>query len=149
MRNFIVVVALSLAAVGTSTAVAQPLRTPSAVIEALYAPYIGNGDTSDRDAFFSDALTRLYAADAQKSQGEVGAIGFDPVINGQDWDIADLSIGKAEIAVVTVRFENFSVPVTLRYSLVNEAGNWQVDDIESTEGDALWTLSEIFANAQY
>ncbi|MNL89433.1 hypothetical protein D3C87_2197450 [compost metagenome] len=62
-------------------------------------------------------------------------------------------MGKAEVsgqdAVVTVRFENFSTPVTLRYSLIDEDGNWQVDDIESVEGDTRWTLSEIFANAQY
>ncbi|MGF6176926.1 DUF3828 domain-containing protein [Ensifer sp. 4252] len=153
MRKLILVAALSLTATGTSTALAQPFRTPVALIEALYAPYLGNGDTSERDAFFSDSLTRLYETDAQKSQGEVGAIGFDPVINGQDWDIADLRVGEAEItgqsALVTVRFENFSAPVTLRYNLVNEEGNWQVDDIESTEGDTRWTLSEIFANAQY
>lgn len=152
MPRFIVVAALSLAAVSASTAVAQPFETPAALIEALYAPYLGNGDTSERDAFFSDELTGLYADDAQKNQGEVGAIGFDPVINGQDWDIADLHVGKAEIsgqaAVVTVRFENFSTPVTLRYSLIEEGGNWQVDDIESIEGDTRWRLSEIFANAQ-
>lgn len=152
MPRFIVVAALSLAAVSASTAVAQPFETPSALIEALYAPYLGNGDTSERDAFFSDGLTGLYAADAQNSQGEVGAIGFDPVINGQDWDIADLRVGKAEIsgqaAVVTVRFENFSTPMTLRYSLIDEGGNWQVDDIESLEGDTRWRLSEIFANAE-
>ncbi|MNT07744.1 hypothetical protein D3C72_1424590 [compost metagenome] len=136
-----------------STAVAQPFETPAALIEALYAPYLGNGDTSGRDAFFSDGLTRLYEADAEKSQGDVGAIGFDPVIDGQDWDIADLHVGKAEIAgqsaVVTVRFENFSAPVTLRYSLINEDGNWQVDDIESIAGDSRWTLSEIFADAHH
>lgn len=152
MPRFIVVAALSLAAVSASTAVAQPFETPSALIEALYAPYLGNGDTSERDAFFSDGLTRLYAADAQKSKGEVGAIDFDPVINGQDWDIADLRIGKAEIngqvAVVTVRFENLSTPMPLRYSLIDEGGNWQVDDIESVEGDTRWRLSEIFANAE-
>ncbi|OOG67654.1 hypothetical protein BLJAPNOD_02558 [Ensifer sp. M14] len=153
MQRFTVVAALSLATMSASTALAQPFKTPSALIEALYAPYLGNGDTSERDAFFSDGLTGLYATDAQKSQGEVGAIGFDPVINGQDWDIADLRVGKTEIsgqaAVVTVRFENFSTPVTLRYSLIDEDGNWQVDDIESVEGDTRWTLSEIFANAQY
>ncbi|NVD38796.1 DUF3828 domain-containing protein [Ensifer sp. HO-A22] len=152
MRSFIAVAALTLAVVSTSTSLAQPFKTPTALIEALYAPYLGNGDTSERDAFFSDGLTELYATDAQKSQGEVGAIGFDPVINGQDWDIADLSVGKAEIsdqtAIVTVRFENFSTPVTLRYSLIDEGGNWQVDDIESVEGDTRWRLSEIFANAQ-
>ncbi|KOF14549.1 hypothetical protein AC244_26275 [Ensifer adhaerens] len=153
MRKFTRVATLSLAVASASTAFAQPFKTPATLIEALYAPYLSNGDTSERDAFFSNGLTKLYEADAKKSQGEVGAIDFDPVINGQDWDIADLRVGKAEIsaqsAVITVRFENFSVPVALRYSLVNEAGNWQVDDIESTEGETRWTLSEIFANAHY
>lgn len=153
MRRYIVLAAISLAITGTSAALAQPFRTPSDLIDALYAPYLGDGDTSQRDAFFADGLTRLYAVDAEKSQGEVGAIGFDPVINGQDWDISDLQVGDAEIdgqsAVVTVHFDNFSTPVTLRYSLIDEDGNWQVDDIESIEGDSPWTLSEIFANAQY
>ncbi|KQW58797.1 hypothetical protein ASD02_07460 [Ensifer sp. Root1252] len=153
MQNVTFAFVLGLATAVATGAWAQPFRSPTALIEALYAPYLGDGDTSERDAFFSNDLTKLYETDAEKSQGEVGAIGFDPVINGQDWDIANLRIGKAEItgpsAVVTVRFENFSAPVTLRYSLMNEAGNWQVDDIESTEGDTRWTLSEIFANAQY
>lgn len=134
-------------------ALAQPFETPEALIEALYAPYLADSDPIDRDVFFSDGLTRLYEVDAQQSQGEVGAIDFDPVINGQDWDITDLIVGETagsdESVVVTVRFKNFGQFVTLRYGLVNENGNWQVDDIESVEGDNRWTLSEIFENAQY
>lgn len=134
-------------------ALAQPFETPEALIEALYAPYLAESETIEHDVFFSDDLTRLYEVDAQQSQGEVGAIDFDPVINGQDWDITDLRVGEADIseqsAVVTVRFRNFAQPVTLRYGLIREGGNWQVDDIESIEGENRWTLSEIFANAQY
>ncbi len=143
---------LGLATSVATGACAETFRTPEALIEALYAPYLADGDPSERDTFFSDGLTRLFEADAQASQGEVGAIDFDPVVNGQDFDIENLRFGEAEItgpsAVVTVHFDNLSVPVTLRYALTDEDGNWQVDDIESIEGDNQWKLSEIFAEAR-
>ena len=131
----------------------ETYATPQALLEALYAPYLADGDVSDYEPFFSGHLNDLYAIDAENSQGEVGAIGFDPVIAGQDFKITNFAIGATEIdgtaAKVTVTFDNFDSPQTLHYSLVDEDGAWKVDDIQSTTPEFEWQLSEIFANAEY
>lgn len=136
----------------TGFATAQPYETPQALLEAFYAPYF-NGNFPENEAQFrSHALQALYDDDAELAgEGEMGAISFDPYIDGQDYDITELVIGAPAIAgdeaVVDVAFRNFGEPRALTYELVLEDGGWKVDDVVSTNPDNLYRLSEIFAEA--
>jgi Protein of unknown function (DUF3828) len=130
-----------------------PSPTPDALLQAFYGRYMAaDGDMGDDGAFFSSGLNALYAADAAATpEGEMGALDFDPFIDGQDWDITDLQVGAAGIAgdyaSADVTFKNFGDERTLSYDLVKEDGGWKIDDVASTTEGNEYRLSEIFALA--
>jgi hypothetical protein len=137
----------------TGMVVAQPYDTPETLLQAFYARYsVADFDFSDEAEFRSKSLQALYDADAQATpEGEVGALDFDPFIDGQDWELSDLQIGPATItgdhASDNVTFKNFGEVRTLSYDLVKEDGGWKINDVQSTSPDNEYRLSEIFALA--
>lgn len=136
----------------TSLVVAQTHDTPEGLLEAFYAPYFSGSFPEDESQFRSAALQGLYDNDAEMTpEGEMGAISFDPYIDGQDYEIADLKIGTAETAgeqaTVDVTFSNFGEPRALTYELVLEDDGWKINDVVSTNPDNPYRLSEIFAEA--
>lgn len=135
----------------TGLAAAQPYDTPQALLEAFYAPYFTGEFSDDEAAFRSQALQALYDSDAEVTPaGEMGALSFDPYVDGQDFDITDFSIGTPGIAgdyaSVDVSFANFGEPRSLTYELVREDGGWKIDDVVSTSSENPYRLSEIFAD---
>ncbi|MGV8855388.1 MAG: DUF3828 domain-containing protein [Devosia sp.] len=136
----------------TGFALAQPYPTPEALLQAFYQPYLDDNFADDDSGFRSRALQALYDHDAEITpEGEIGAIEFDPFINGQDYAISNLVIGTAEIAgdtaTDTVSFDNFDQPTLLTYNLVREDGGWKIDDVASDAGEYPYRLTEIFAAA--
>ncbi|KQX39938.1 hypothetical protein ASD04_04605 [Devosia sp. Root436] len=136
----------------TGLAAAQPYETPQALLEAFYEPYFSGTFSEDESQFRSRALQALYDNDVELAgEGEMGAISFDPYIDGQDYDITELDIGTPGIAgdyaSVDVTFRNFGEPRALSYDLVLEDGGWKIDDVVSTNPDNEYRLSEIFAEA--
>ena len=136
----------------TGVSFAQSFDTPEALLEAFYAPYL-QGDVPEYDdsLFFSTRLQGLYQHDAEITpEGEMGAIEFDPFVDGQDYEITDLAVGTPAVtgdtATVDVSFKNFGTDETLTYDLVQEDG-WKIDDVASTNADNPYRLSEIFAAA--
>ena len=137
----------------TAAAVAQPFETPEALIEALYEPYFSGEFAEDESIFRSDALNALYEADAENTpDGEMGAISFDPYVDGQDFELADFEIGEPQIdgntAIIDVTFTNFGEPRAVSYDLVLENGGWKVDDLEGENAEFGYRLTEIFAEAE-
>ena len=132
----------------TGLASAQTFDTPQALLEAFYAPYFSGEFTEDESPFFSDELEALYAADAEATpEGEIGALDFDPFVDGQDFELTDFEIGAPGIAgdyaSADVTFNNMGRPTTLAYEFVKENGSWQIDDVVSTNPDNPYRLSEI------
>lgn len=151
MRRLLALSGLFLALV--APAAAQPFDTPEALLEAFYAPYLTDDFPENEESFRSVALNALYDADAENTPaGEMGALDFDPYIDGQDYQIANLEIGEPVIdgdtATVVVTFTNFGEPVEINYDLVNENGGWVIDDLKGQNGEFAYRLSEIFAAAQ-
>lgn len=136
----------------TGLSAAQPYETPEALLEAFYAPYFTGEFYADESQFRSQALQALYDNDAEITpDGEMGAMSFDPYIDGQDFEITEFEIGAAGIAgdyaSVDVTFNNFGQPRSLVYELVLEDGGWKIDDVVSTSPENQYRLSEIFAEA--
>lgn len=136
----------------TSLAAAQAYDTPEALIEAFYEPYFSGEFLDDDSHFRSAGLQALYDTDAEITpEGEMGALGFDPYIDGQDFDLADFTIAEPAIdgdtATVDVTFTNMGEPRSLTYELVFEEGGWKIDDVASTNSENPYRLSEIFAEA--
>ncbi len=131
----------------TVMASAQPFETPEALLEAFYEPYMNDEFPEDDSYFRSEALQALYDRDAEITpEGEMGALGFDPYVDGQDFELTEFAIGEPVIdgdtAVVDVTFENFGEPRSLTYELVNEDG-WKIDDVVSSNPENAYRLSEI------
>lgn len=149
MRVFALAAALVVLAV---PAMAQTFDTPEALLEAFYEPYFTGEFYEDETPFRSESLQALYDRDAEITpDGEMGAISFDPFIDGQDFDIDQFSIDavaiEGDIATAGVSFTNFGEPRQLVYDLVFEDGGWRVDDVASVTPGNEYRLSEIFADA--
>lgn len=143
--------AAGLFAAMSGLASAQSFDTPQALIEAFYEPYFSGDFHEDDSPFRSAELNALYERDAEITpEGEMGAISFDPFVDGQDYDLTDFEIGApgiaGEYASVDVTFLNFGEPRSLTFELVNEDG-WKIDDVVSTNPDNEYRLSEIFEEA--
>lgn len=141
--------AIGFAAAMVTTASAQVFDSPEALLEAFYEPYFTGEFAEDETIFRSAFLQELYEQDeANTPIGEMGALGFDPYINGQDFDLADFEIVATEIegdaATAEVYFTNFGEPTELIYDLVFEDNGWRIDDVTSITPGMEYRLSEIF-----
>jgi len=136
----------------TSLAAAQTYADPSELLEAFYAPYFSGDFPEDESQFRSAELQALYDRDAEITpEGEMGALGFDPFIDGQDYELTEFEIGAAGIAgdyaSADVTFKNFGEPRSLMFEMVREDGGWKIDDVVSNNPDNEYRLSDIFAEA--
>jgi len=144
---------LALVALGFLLALAVPAfsatyDSPKALLNSIYESYSTDSFPEDGEEIYSARLKRLFAADRERTpEGEVGALDFDPFVNGQDYDLSDLIIEEpavaGDIASSTVRFVNLGEKNVLVISMVRETDGWKVDDVESIEGEVQWKLSEI------
>jgi hypothetical protein len=89
-----------------------------------------------RDKLLSKSFAALFARDDlyQDEAGEIGHVGADPFINGQDGEVKNLKVTITEKpangrAGVSAAFRSFKQPVTVRFRMVEEAGGWRIDDI--------------------
>jgi hypothetical protein len=142
-RNFIIALAI-VAAAGPASA-AEP--SAQDFLAAIYANYKGKdskgvlfGTTAQINRLFTPSLARLIDADAKKAakRNEVGALGGDPFIDGQDWELSDLAIdvkdNGPDKAVATVKFKNFGKDVTITHDLVKTKQGWRIDEIRMPSG---------------
>lgn len=142
---------LLLAALATGAAAADiDFANPRAVVEAAYAPYSSpdfDWSAYDISALQSDALNALFAKDAEEAGDEVGRIDFDPLINGQDYDITHLVIGEPQLqgttATVPVTFENFEQPEKIDIVLVRQANGYRIDDVQSKDAEYPYSLKAL------
>lgn len=122
---------------------AQAFDTPEALIEALYEPYLAGEIPNDQLGFFSSD-TRV-AWESLMEEDDYG-LGFDPVVDGQDFDITEIAVSEPEAAgkgvEVVAEFENFGEPRVMIYTLVEEEEGWLVHDIEGMHGEG-WRLREL------
>lgn len=88
-----------------------------------------------RDRLMSRELAALFARDDlyQEESGEMGQIGADPFLNGQDGEIKKLSLDTIPVgpgkATVIASFRSFGKPVAVQFRMVRENGGWRIDDI--------------------
>ncbi len=139
--------ALSIAATLSAVAVAAPAGPETPVREA-YAittrqlagaagkPVAAPWQKPNRDRLMSRALAGLFARDElyQEEAGEMGNLGADPFLSGQDGEVKTLKVTVTESpangkALVTASFRSFRQPVSVRLRMIEEGGAWRIDDI--------------------
>ncbi|MET3924768.1 DUF3828 domain-containing protein [Devosia sp. 2618] len=148
----VVTIATGLFLAFASTSFAQPFSDPYDLLEAFYQPYFDGEFPADESEFRSSDLQALYDRDAEITpEGEMGALGFDPYVDGQDYELTDFEIGAPGIAgdyaSSTVTFKNFGEPRSLTFEMVREDGGWKIDDVVSENPDNEYRLSDIFGEA--
>lgn len=148
-RRWILAAALAgLAACGPA-----PGGDPVGMVQALYEPYLSNQNPKPfLDAAPLTPELRDMMKTAQEQAHERGeptaVVDFDPIIDGQDWELSDLTVELVEpaqddSAQVRARFKNMGEDVSLTYDLVRQGGGWRIDNIEG----ANWTLRQLLADA--
>ncbi len=150
MRATALVMSVLAMASGGVALAAPVFDDPTGLIEYVYLPYTSG--TSPEDAFelYSPSLAQLWQ-DMEKRSVATGAggLGFDPLVNGQDFDIDGFAVGapamSGDWAVVSATFTNFGMPQEIRFTLVRRAEGWKIDDVESLAGEDPWRLSELLA----
>ncbi len=151
--NFALLLVVFLAAGTAVSSFGQAAKDPSPeqLVKDLYenhnsdsSPFFQNEDRALIDKYFVKSLADKIWKDANESEGEVGSLSFDPLYNGQDTEITDFNVGKADLkgtkANVKVTFKNFGDEQELVFDLTKEKGIWKIEDINY--GD--FTLTSVF-----
>ena len=147
MRGILLILSFLFA---TAAAAQAPVfDDPKGLIAHAYAPYQAGGFYEDLPELFSPTLKQLWDHMAARSEAtDEPIIDFDPLVNGQDFELAELVIAdpviEGDAATVAVSFLNFGDPQELRFTLVRRAEGWKIDDIEAL-GEESWRLSELLA----
>jgi hypothetical protein len=102
-----------------------------------------------RDALMSKSLAALFARDDryQDESGDIGHIGADPFIQGQDGEVKNLKVTvtqgpAAGKALVTASFRSFGKAMSVPFRMVEEGGGWRIDDIGSGKNSVRRDLAQ-------
>jgi hypothetical protein len=134
-----------------SEAAAQTRAQPAAMITAIYKQYQSEGDPKLPKGIYSARLQKLFVDDEKRTpKSEVGRLGFDPFVNGQDWEIKKLVVAeterKGDRATVRATFDNVDEPQEIEFQLVRRQQRWLIDEVTS-QRKPRWTLSKILSGA--
>jgi hypothetical protein len=85
-------------------------------------------------------LAALQAMTARSQARGEPILDFDPLIDAQDYQLADLNVSTDGVvenshATVRARFTNSGAPAEIVYDLVWEDGGWRVDNIRTSRWD--------------
>lgn len=162
LRNF----ALALALTGLSAFVAASTRAgddvPRGPVEEAYAittrTLAAKGKAPPpawrpphRDKLMSQGLAALFARDElyQDESGDMGQIGADPFLNGQDGEIRKLSLDTIPVAAgkatVIASFRSFGKPVAVQFRMIRENGGWRIDDIVNSFEGKDYSVREVLS----
>lgn len=122
-------------------------RPAEALVAELYQQHASDASpffqTKSRelvDKYFEKSLADLIWSDAVASNGEVGALGFDPLYDAQDTDIKNFAVQPATVAdqaQVIVTFDNFGERQQITWSLVPFGDAWKIADVTYGDGRTL------------
>jgi hypothetical protein len=129
-----------------------------AFVTKIYDTYKGKnskGTSIETEAairsYFEPSLAALIIKDGKDAakRKQVPTLEFDPFIDGQEWELSDVSIAVNDAppnkAVATVSFKNFGLPMKIVLQLVKTKNDWQIVDITWDRGDnALETLRGLY-----
>ena len=120
---------------------AQSATAPDALVKDLYkqhdaqkSPFFQTKNRALVDKYFDKNLAEMIWKDAKESNGEVGALGADPLYNAQDTDIKNFAVGQPKItgdkAEVVVTFDNYKQKEKFTFKLVQQNNDWKISDID-------------------
>jgi hypothetical protein len=126
---------------------ATDARDPAAIITALYESY----ENDDPEAGAWDMTPELAGLMTRASElpdaTENGYLEFDPIIDGQDWDISDLSVTVVTppangAAVIRAQFKNLGEAKDVTFDMKEVNGTWLIDNIRYPSWNLRGQLAE-------
>jgi hypothetical protein len=123
---------------------------PAAVIGPLYDRYMTEDaqfpDFQNQAPWSTELWRELQAMSARSEALNEPILDFDPLIDGQDYQLANLNVATESLtqnshAVVRASFENLGEHKEVVYDLIWQDGAWRVDNIRT----ATWDLRQIAA----
>jgi hypothetical protein len=129
---------------------ADGILAPAETVRPLYDPYLSEGaqfpsflDQAPWSASLRDQLLGMMSRSEALNEP---ILDFDPLIDAQDYQIANLNVTTEAIAenshaTVRASFTNAGRPTEVVYDLIWEGGGWRVDNIRT----ASWDLRQIAA----
>lgn len=131
-----------------SPAPSRPAVSPEAFVGELYkehdarrSPFFQTKDRALVDRYFDKSLADLIWKDAVESEGEVGALGADPLYNAQETEIKNFAVRavrqEGDTAEVAVTFENLGEKQRIVYRLIRAGANWKIADIDYGDNTSL------------
>ncbi|WP_226635596.1 hypothetical protein [Brevundimonas poindexterae] len=133
---------------------AERIAAAEAIIRRVYDDELSLfGSRTERSAWLTPDLSRRIdqVNEAASDYGGAGAVvGFDPLIDGQDFNLANFDYASRETdygVEVRVRFTNFETPVDLTFELVETDAGWRVRQIRS-RGESQWTATGLLDQAE-
>ena len=147
------VLAVIVAVIVSACSGPAPGADPVSAVEPLYGPYLEKKNPpSDmtQAAPWTDEMRDLIrrGIELSRERNEPIAINdFDPIVDGQEWEISDLQVDLSEPAAegraqVRARFKNYGENVTVLYDMKEEGGGWRVDNMRGRH----WTLRQMLAD---
>jgi hypothetical protein len=149
-RKWAVAAALAMGLSGAEAKVNMLEADPATWLRQVYDAYVASdrpGATGSEasmallEARASKSLAALFRqndACEKKHPGEVCALDFDWVIDGQDSELRRVQVGATKVtgdkATVIVNFVNLREPCTNTYYFVREGGAWKLDDLQIKQG---------------
>lgn len=142
---------LGFAAIAATPALAGE---PAALVARFYAQELSVFD-ADIDSFAGGSLAAFLEENARVAaeQDGMGCLDFDPTLDAQDFDDAELKRTlklsekiDGEGAFVTAAFSLFGQPRTINWTLQKIDGRWLATDIASPGSG--WRLSDMVCEAQ-
>lgn len=104
-----------------------------------------------RDRLMSRSLAALFARDDlyHEEAGEMGNLGADPFLNGQDGEVKKLSLDTIPVAAgkatVHASFRSLGKPVSVLFNMVRENGGWRIDDIVDQIDGKAYSVREMLS----
>jgi hypothetical protein len=109
--------------------------------DADRSPFFQTTSKDPVDRFFEPSLADLIWKDAVDAQGEVGALGFDPLYDAQDVEPKNFTVHPAQADGANVRvpvsFESHGEKRQLTYVLARAGSGWKISDIRYADGRTL------------
>jgi len=139
MRTFFALLLVAFA--GSVNAQSVPDQSPEALLGFVYQHYVGKSGADDVtfnwidkplvDQLFEPTLSAAIQKDSENN--EESALGADPFVNGQDFDVKSAAFEVVtpgtEFTRINARLVNFGEPVTIGFDLVRVRGAWRIRDI--------------------
>lgn len=122
--------------------------SPGESIHKLYKAYqavapdqwVDPLDSTNMADLMTDELYALYLKGGESAiDGELPLLDFDPFVNGQDFEITNLTVTSESIddkrQTVTARFLNFDAPRIVIYDFVLTDKGWRFEDMRYPVGE--------------